>query len=40
MEDATGAPSSFTVCKPRRPRASGRDGDGVGCFLVIQGGGT
>src|SRR5262249_40477761 len=25
MEEATGAPSSLTVCKPRRLRASGRD---------------
>src|SRR6516162_9667054 len=29
MEEATGAPSSFAVCKPRRLRASGRDGGGV-----------
>ena len=26
MEEATGAPSSFAVCDPRRLRASGRDG--------------
>src|SRR6266540_2870020 len=29
MEDATGAPSSFAVCYPRRLRASGRDGGWV-----------
>src|SRR3954467_6767717 len=29
MEEATGAPSSLTVCKPRRLRASGRDGEPV-----------
>src|SRR3954471_15906721 len=29
MEEATGAPSSFAACSPRRPRASSRDGGGV-----------
>src|ERR1700741_5127062 len=29
MEEATGAPSSFTVWDPKRLRASGRDGGGV-----------
>src|SRR6516165_7879106 len=29
MEEATGAPSSFTVYDPKRLRASGRDGGGV-----------
>src|ERR1700758_2487873 len=29
MEEATGAPSAFTVYDPRRLRASGRDGGGV-----------
>src|SRR5215831_11427266 len=29
MEEATGAPSSFAVYDPRRPRASGRDGGGL-----------
>src|SRR3954465_12719500 len=29
MEETTGAPSSLTVCKPRRLRASGRDGEPV-----------
>src|SRR5262245_46538879 len=29
MEEATGAPSSLTVCKPKRLRASGRDGEPV-----------
>src|SRR5213080_4399862 len=29
MEEATGAPSSFTVCYPKRLRASGRDGETV-----------
>src|SRR5882757_7704482 len=29
MEEATGAPSSFTVWDPKRLRASGRDGETV-----------
>src|SRR5262245_59876801 len=29
MEEATGAPSSFADCDPRRPRASGRGGGAV-----------
>src|SRR4051794_35213139 len=29
MEEATGAPSSFAACSPRRLRASSRDGGGV-----------
>src|SRR5712671_5120499 len=29
MEEATGAPSSLTVCYPKRPRASGRDRETV-----------